>query len=170
MVSCRLAVSHLISATATKLCLQRGLTLWRRDYFPGIPRLAGAGQTPLQTEPNRRQTSPMPYIYKIVDEIQWEQSVQVGEFTGAEIDKTDGFIHFSDASQVAATLEKHFKGIGGLLLISVDADLLGDALKWEVSRGGELFPHLYGSLPMSAVVAQTPLPLLDDGTHRITGV
>lgn len=106
-------------------------------------------------------------IYKIVDAIQWEQAVQTGEFTGAGIDRKDGFIHFSTANQVAETLEKHFKGIGGLLLITVDADLLGDALRWESSRGGDLFPHLYSNLAMSAVVAQDPLLLLDNGRHRL---
>jgi uncharacterized protein (DUF952 family) len=126
-----------------------------------VSRLTSAIATDLSS------TSPMQCIYKIVDAIQWEQSVQTGEFSGAGIDKKDGFIHFSTASQVAETLERHFKGISGLLLISVDADRLGTALKWEVSRGGGLFPHLYSNLAMSAVVAQDPLPLLDDGSHRL---
>lgn len=109
----------------------------------------------------------MPIIYKIIDSHAWKNAVAAGHFAGAEIDLNDGFIHFSAANQAAETLEKYFKGKGDLLLIHVDADLLGESLKWEVSRGGALFPHLYADLPMSAVVGQTELPLLPDGNHRL---
>ena len=109
----------------------------------------------------------MPLIYKIVDAPSWRHAIHSGEFTGAAIDLQDGFIHFSAADQVAETLQKHFAGKADLMLISVDADLLGEALKWEVSRGDALFPHLYGKLPISAVVDQFSLPLLPDSNHRL---
>jgi len=81
------------------------------------------------------------------------------------IDLQDGFIHFSTAGQAAETAARHFTGQAGLVLVAVDADVLGDALRWEVSRGGALFPHLYGDLPMSAVREVVPLPLDADGRH-----
>lgn len=109
----------------------------------------------------------MPLIYKIVDAPSWRCAVQAGEFTGAAIDLQDGFIHFSTAEQVEETLQKYFTGQPDLMLFSVDANLLGEALKWEVSRGGVLFPHLYASLPISAVVDQFELPVLPDGKHRL---
>ena len=109
----------------------------------------------------------MPLVYKIVDTPSWRHAIRSGEFTGAAIDLQDGFIHFSAAAQVAETLQKHFAGKANLMLISVDADLLGEALIWEVSRGDALFPHLYGTLPISAVVDQFSLPLLPDGSHRL---
>jgi uncharacterized protein (DUF952 family) len=109
----------------------------------------------------------MPLIYKIVDKPSWHSAVTAGQFDGAAIDLQDGFIHFSAANQVAETLQKYFAGRSDLLLVCVDAQRLGDALKWEVSRGGDLFPHLYASLPISAVVAQFDLPLQDDGSHRL---
>ena len=78
----------------------------------------------------------------------------------------DGFIHFSSAEQVEATAAKHFAGQAGLLLVSVDGDKLGAALKWETSRGGALFPHLYGELALAAVTKVEPLPLKADGRHK----
>jgi uncharacterized protein (DUF952 family) len=109
----------------------------------------------------------MPLIYKIVDSPSWHSAIATGQFNGAAIDLQDGFIHFSTANQVAETLQKYFAGRSDLLLICVDAQRLGDSLKWEVSRGGDHFPHLYASLPISAVVDQFDLPLLDDGRHRL---
>jgi uncharacterized protein (DUF952 family) len=109
----------------------------------------------------------MTKIYKIVDASSWRLAILKGEFTGAVIDLQDGFIHFSAANQVAETLAKYFLGHADLMLIEVDANLLGDALKWERSRGGDLFPHLYGSLPISAVVEQFNLTLLPDGTQQL---
>src|SRR5208282_5388386 len=88
----------------------------------------------------------------------WREAESGGYFSGAQIDRRDGFIHFSAASQVAETAAKHFAQQKNLLLIAVDADALGAALKWEVSRGGALFPHLYGALPLSAVRWARPLP------------
>ncbi len=86
-------------------------------------------------------------------------------FTGAPVDRADGYIHFSTAMQVAGTLAKHFAGGQGLLLVSVESDDLGEALRWEVSRGGELFPHLYAELPVSAARAVREIPLDSGGVH-----
>jgi uncharacterized protein (DUF952 family) len=98
-------------------------------------------------------------IYKICEEALWREAERAGAFAGAPADARDGFIHFSTAAQVRETAAKHFDGVDGLLLIAVDADALADALKWEISRGGDLFPHLYGALPLAAVLWAKPLPL-----------
>lgn len=97
-------------------------------------------------------------IFKIEDQSIWREAEEAGVYEGAPVDLADGFIHFSDASQVQGTLSKHFHGRKDLLLIAVDADGLGDALKWEISRGGALFPHLYGNLTMESVVESRPIP------------
>ena len=86
-----------------------------------------------------------------------------GVFSGAGIDLTDGFIHFSTQAQTAETLRLHFAGVHGLRLIQIDADTLD--IVWEESRGGQLFPHLYGNLPITKVVAVYDLPIGDDGVH-----
>lgn len=104
-------------------------------------------------------------IYKICDEALWREAERAGVFRGASIDRRDGFIHFSSATQLRATAAKHFAGVRNLLLIAVDADALGAALKWEVSRDGDVFPHLYGSLPLTAVLWVEPLPLGIDRRH-----
>ena len=104
-------------------------------------------------------------IYKICDRAGWDEAERSGIFRGAPIDSRDGFIHFSTAGQVRETAAIHFAGGADLMLIAVDAAVLGDALKWEVSRGGALFPHLYGVLPLSAVLWAKPLVLGGDGRH-----
>jgi uncharacterized protein (DUF952 family) len=104
-------------------------------------------------------------IYKICEAALWREAERAGEFRGAPVDMRDGFIHFSVANQVRATAAKHFAGVDDLVLIAIDADALGDALKWEVSRGGELFPHLYGDLPLGTVRWVKPLPLGIDQQH-----
>jgi uncharacterized protein (DUF952 family) len=104
-------------------------------------------------------------IYKVVSREQWAEAGQAGTFRGAPIDLQDGFIHFSAAGQVVETVAKHFAGQTDLLLIEIDAAALGEALKWEVSRGGDLFPHLYGSLPLESVHSVVDLPLGSDGAH-----
>jgi uncharacterized protein (DUF952 family) len=104
-------------------------------------------------------------IYKICPDALWREAENRGVFHGAAIDLQDGFIHFSTAGQVAETAAKHFAGAGDLLLIAVDAAALGGALRWEPSRGGALFPHLYGTLPLDAVRWVKPLALGDDGRH-----
>ena len=99
----------------------------------------------------------MPTIYKICEAAQWRAAMQAGVFRGAAVDERDGFIHFSAAAQVGETAAKHFAGATDLLLVAVDADALEGALKWEPSRGGDLFPHLYGALPLGAVLWTLPL-------------
>ena len=86
-------------------------------------------------------------------------------FRGAGIDLADGYIHFSTAAQAIETAAKHFAGQSGLVLVAVDAGALGSAIKWEVSRGGQLFPHLYGALSFDAVLQVEPLPVGPDGKH-----
>ena len=95
----------------------------------------------------------------------WRDAERQGAFAGAPVDLADGFIHFSTADQVAETAAKHFAGQSDLLLIAVDGASLGEALRYEPSRGGALFPHLYGSLPLSAVRHVASLPLGPDGRH-----
>jgi uncharacterized protein (DUF952 family) len=106
-------------------------------------------------------------IYKIIPEAAWREADANGRFTGAPIDLADGFIHFSTAAQVEETAAKHFAGQTDLLLIAIDGASLGDALKYEVSRGGALFPHLYGPLDLKAVLWTRPLPLGADGAHLL---
>jgi uncharacterized protein (DUF952 family) len=86
-------------------------------------------------------------------------------FRGSEVDRRDGFIHFSTAAQVAGTAAKHFSGQADLLLLCVDSAKLGSRLKWEPSRGGVLFPHLYGDVDLTTVLKVEPLPLGPDGQH-----
>ena len=104
-------------------------------------------------------------IYKIFRAEEWADFESAGETQGAPIDLADGYIHFATAAQAAETAAKHFAGGQGLVLVAVDAEGLGDALKWEVSRGGAKFPHLYRDLDMTDVVWCKPLPLID-GAHR----
>ena len=104
-------------------------------------------------------------IFKITPRDAWAKAENAGVFDGAEIDLVDGFIHFSTAEQSRETAAKHFAGQSDLLLLAVESDKLGDALKWEVSRGGALFPHLYGRLSLDDVLWVKPLPLDDDGVH-----
>lgn len=106
-----------------------------------------------------------PIIYKICDRALWNTAERQGVFMGASVDLDDGYIHFSDAGTVAETAARHFAGKDDLLLISVDSGLLGASLKWETSRGGVRFPHLYGDLPLNAVVKVEPLPLDAGGMH-----
>ena len=104
-------------------------------------------------------------IYKIVGAHEWHAAEAEGRFIGSPVDLDDGFIHFSTAAQARETASRHFAGRKGLLLVSVDVGALGDALKWESSRGGDLFPHLYDVLPMEAVTHVHDLPLGPDGEH-----
>jgi uncharacterized protein (DUF952 family) len=97
-------------------------------------------------------------IYKICDRASWHTAERDRQFRGSEVDARDGFIHFSAAAQLAETAAKHFAKQTGLMLIAVDSDVLGAALKWEPSRGGDLFPHLYAALPLTAVRWARPLP------------
>lgn len=108
----------------------------------------------------------MPTIYKICPTALWRDAERAGTFRGSALDIEDGFIHFSTAAQAIETAAKHFAGQRDLVLASVDTAALGDRLKWEPSRGGALFPHLYGDLDLAAVTRIDPLPLGDDGHHE----
>lgn len=90
--------------------------------------------------------------FKILTADQWAQFQAAGMFHGAPVDLADGYIHLSAADQVQGTLDKHFAGQAGLVIAEVDLTILGDMVKWEVSRGDALFPHVYGTLPMAAVL------------------
>lgn len=104
-------------------------------------------------------------IFKVVNLGEWAAAEVAGRFTGAPIDHKDGYIHLSTATQLQETVSKHFRGLDDLLVVAVEATALGDALKYEVSRGGDLFPHLYGVLPIEAVRWVKPLVLKADGGH-----
>ncbi|MCJ2071830.1 DUF952 domain-containing protein [Methylobacterium sp. J-030] len=107
----------------------------------------------------------MARIYKICPRGLWREAEAAGRFAGAPIDRQDGFIHLSTAAQVAETAARHFAGQDDLLLIAVDPEALGAALRYEPSRGGDLFPHLYGPLSLDAVTSVDALPLGADGRH-----
>jgi uncharacterized protein (DUF952 family) len=111
--------------------------------------------------------TPPKTIYRLVAADVWQRAEQAGNFPGTEHDVRDGFIHFSTAAQVAETAARHYAGVAGLLLLGVSVDVLGTALRWEPSRGGALFPHLYATLPTSAVTRIEPLPLGVDGLHAL---
>ena len=111
----------------------------------------------------------MRLIYKICPRSLWDEALRLGRFDGAPVDHADGFIHFSTAAQVEVTAARHFAGEADLVLVAVDADSLGAALRWEPSRGGDLFPHLYGSLDPAVVLWSRPLPQGSDG-HDFRGL
>jgi uncharacterized protein (DUF952 family) len=104
-------------------------------------------------------------VYKVLSETAFKEAAQKGYFAGSADDTRDGFIHLSTAHQLEGTLAKHFAGQGGLVLLAVDPQRLGRHLKWEPSRGGALFPHLYAPLDLSAVLWTVRLPLGRDGRH-----
>lgn len=104
-------------------------------------------------------------IYKIFRAPEWEALAADGSTRGAPIDLADGYIHFSTAAQAQETAAKHFAGVDGLVLAAVEAETLGDNLRWEPSRGGQDFPHLYRPLRLSDVVWHKPLPVVD-GANR----
>lgn len=102
-------------------------------------------------------------IYKIATQSDWTAARAAGELRGTPVDLADGYIHFSTAAQLAETLNKHYAGQSGLVLATIDPDRLPVSLKWEPSRGGQLFPHLYAALPLDAVVAERDLTARPDG-------
>jgi uncharacterized protein (DUF952 family) len=106
-----------------------------------------------------------PTIYHICRAEEWRKAQATGSYGGSSQDAADGFIHFSTAGQVAASAAKHRAGQDGLVLLEVDAGRLGAVLKWEPARGGQLFPHLYASLPVAAVIAFHDLPLVAGRHH-----
>jgi uncharacterized protein (DUF952 family) len=102
-------------------------------------------------------------IYKLISRSAWSEASASGRFAGSAVDIADGFIHFSTADTVRETAARHFREQDDLLIVAVDADRLAPHLKWEVSRGGALFPHLYGPLETAGVAWVEPLPLGPDG-------
>ncbi len=102
--------------------------------------------------------------YKILTADQMVALEHDGSFAGAPVDLADGYIHLSTAAQLTETVDKHFAGQNDLHVAAVDLEPLGDAIRWEESRGGQLFPHLYGTLTLDVVVAYGPLERLDDGS------
>jgi uncharacterized protein (DUF952 family) len=107
-------------------------------------------------------------IYTLVRGADWRAAEAAGAYAGSADDRRDGFLHFSTAAQVKESAAKHRRGEADLWLVEADAARLGDALKWEPAAGGKrpgLFPHLYGPLPVSAVLSVTRLPLREDGAH-----
>lgn len=108
-------------------------------------------------------------VFKICSYTSWREAEAAGRFAGAPVDVVDGYIHLSTGAQVGETATKHFAGQSDLVLIAIDtgrlANLLGDALKWEPSRGGDLFPHLYDNLPVAAISWVAPLPIGASGRH-----
>jgi uncharacterized protein (DUF952 family) len=105
--------------------------------------------------------------YKIMSSTELEQMQRDGLFRGSSADSADGYIHLSCGPQLAATWDKHFGGVSGLVLAAVDLSRLGDAVRWEPSRGGQLFPHIYGILPNDAVIFVVPLERTVDGTVKL---
>ena len=106
-------------------------------------------------------------LYKVCAETAFTEAMSEGRFEGSPDDRRDGFIHLSAAHQLRGTLDKHFAGQTGLVLLEVDANRLGGNLKWERSRGGAVFPHLYAPLDLAAVVSVMKLELAEDGSHRL---
>jgi uncharacterized protein (DUF952 family) len=104
-------------------------------------------------------------IFKICTATEWAEAERAGVYRGSAVDLRDGFIHFSTAEQAPETAARHFAGQRDLVLVAVDANALGERLKWEPSRGGALFPHLYGDLDLQAVRKVEPLPLDAAGRH-----
>lgn len=109
-------------------------------------------------------------IYKIVASDEWRAAETAGTFAGAAVDRADGYIHFSTVAQAPETAARWFAGQRDLTLVAVDAEAVGADLRWEPSRGGALFPHLYAPLRMSAVRWSRPLPLGPDGRHDFGGL
>lgn len=106
-------------------------------------------------------------VYKILPRAAWAEAERAGAFHGSPLDLKDGFIHLSTALQASETARLHFRGQQDLILVGFDAEGLGDALKWEPSRGGQLFPHLYAPLPAASAVSVDPLPLDAGGTPQV---
>ena len=129
-----------------------------------MDRSGGGACTPT---PNHDVIGGVNPIYKICTAAEWREAERAGVYRGSAADHKDGFIHFSTDEQAAETAAKWFAGQGDLVVVTVDADALGDKLKWEPSRGGALFPHLYGELDLKAVRRVDPLPLGDNGRHTI---
>jgi len=106
-------------------------------------------------------------VYKVMSAAELQQMQRDGVFHGSPADIADRYIHLSCGSQLTATLDKHFSGVNGLVLAAVDLWRLGDAVRWEPSRGGQLFPHIYGALIIDAVVSVVPLERTPEGAVKL---
>jgi uncharacterized protein (DUF952 family) len=106
-------------------------------------------------------------IYKILPRAAWEAALRVRRFEGSPLDQQDGFIHFSTAEQAQETARRHFRGEDDLVVLEVEADDLGPALRWEPSRGGDLFPHLYAHLDTYLVRGVSEAPLDGEGVPQV---
>tara|TARA_R110002051_G_scaffold274192_1_gene334937 strand:+ start:1810 stop:2172 length:363 start_codon:yes stop_codon:yes gene_type:complete len=111
-------------------------------------------------------TVPSDTAFKLIDSTEWTAALGSGRYDGSAVDRTDGYIHMSTSAQLAETARRHYAGRNGLVLLAVKADALGNALVWEPSRGGDLFPHLYAPLPVTAVGSVRALVVTDDGHMR----
>ncbi|WP_066780989.1 DUF952 domain-containing protein [Sphingomonas sp. CCH5-D11] len=105
--------------------------------------------------------------YKVLTGEQMAALERDGTFAGAPVDVQDGYVHLSTAAQLTETVDKHFAGQDDLHVAAVDLEALGEKIRWEESRGGQLFPHLYGALTLDTLVAYSPLEREDDGTVRL---
>ena len=112
----------------------------------------------------------MTRIYKLLTRPEWLAAADAGVFAGAPVDVADGFIHFSTAAQAQETGRKYFSGLPELVVVAFEAEALGDGLKWEPSRGGDLFPHLYGPLPTALAVEAMPVELDAEGVPLLSGL
>ena len=110
---------------------------------------------------------PEPIAYKVLTADQLATLERDGRFAGAPIDVQDGYIHLSTIDQLAETIDKHFAGQSGLQIVAVDLEALGDRVKWEPSRGGQLFPHIYGVMTLDTAIAYGPLEREADGSIRL---
>lgn len=134
-------------------------------FLSKVDTRSGKGVQRCLTQKFRRGITATMLIYKIFHTPEWATLQQDGETSGAPIDIADGFVHFSTAAQVSETAAKHFAGADDLVLLAIDSDTMGDKLKWEVSRGGDLFPHLYRNLTLDEVLWSRPLPFAG-GKHQ----
>jgi uncharacterized protein (DUF952 family) len=112
----------------------------------------------------------MTRVYKILSRAEWHEALAEGHFNGSAVDMVDGFIHFSTATQAQETARRYFAGQDDLLLVGFDAESLGEALRWEPSRGGDLFPHLYGPLPTALAVETRAVELDGEGIPILSGL
>ena len=110
---------------------------------------------------------PETIAYKVLTADQLDMLEHAGSFAGAPVDLADGYIHLSTADQLAGTVEKHFAGQQGLQLVAVDLEALGETVKWEESRDGALFPHIYGPLTLDVVLDYGPLEYRENGTIKL---
>ena len=156
---------YLQIADALAACFSHSARNYRRNEWPHAYRRVVAAFNAGAVSASVPAMISDTVIHHMCREEEWAAAKLSGSYPGSSQDAADGFIHFSTASQIVESAARHRAGQTDLVLLSVPARLLGDALKWEPSRGGELFPHLYGPLLVDAVTAADPLPLGPDGRH-----